>query len=56
MDKILGIAFTIIFGALAIFPLFIMWRTDRDLSKQIEELEKKIKDDNEYLKNYENGN
>ena len=56
MDKILSLSFTIIFGALAVFPLYIMWRTDRDLSKQIEELEKKIKEDNEYLKNYENGN
>jgi hypothetical protein len=46
IEKICALVFMILFIATLIFPLYLMWQTDRELSKQIEDL-KKLLDEQE---------
>jgi hypothetical protein len=42
MAEIFATCFMLVFTACAVFPVYLMWKTDRELSKQIEELRKKL--------------
>lgn len=55
MVKIFAVAFMLIFTAAALFPLYLMWKTDRELSKQIKELRKKLNRTEDFYY-YENSN
>jgi len=56
MAEIFAICFLLAFTALALFPLYLMWKTDRELSKQIEKLRKELdRTDNDFYY-FENSN
>lgn len=49
MDKILGIVFTVLFAAAAFVPLYFILKTDRELSRQIEALRRKLEQQDEEI-------